>query len=400
MNITIDPSRACGKAKAPPSKSCAHRLLLCAALAEGESEISGISDSQDMLATLDCISALGARYEKSGDTVRVWGMGEDSRGSFPCRESGSTLRFLIPVALTRRSDNKFTGTSRLMTRGVGIYEEIFREKGVSFTKGLESLEAKGLLQSGNYSFRGDVSSQFVSGLMFALPLLRGNSTVKVLPPVESRAYIDLTIQILAMFGVQISEPEKNLFCISGSQRYQPAKACAEGDWSNAAFLLAFNELGGEVELSGLSESSLQSDRACVESFARLREKDAAIDISGCPDLGPVLFAVAAAKNGGAFTGTARLRIKESDRAAAMAEELRKFGAAVTVAENSVTVRSHGIHPPTRELRGHNDHRIVMALSVLASMAGGTIQGAEAISKSFPDFFGVLRELGVEVHGEI
>lgn len=395
MKVTIIPGRAQGVIAAPPSKSCGHRVLLCAALAEGESRIRGISGSQDMEATMDCIRAMGGTCRREGDTVTVEGTGGRAapQAVYPCRESGSTLRFCIPPALVPGGHAAFTGAARLMERGIGVYEEILPPKGISVEKTASTIALRGSLTAGTYTLRGDVSSQFVSGLLLALPLLAGDSTVCVLPPVESRPYIDITRDVMASFGVYVEEERENRFHIPGGQRYGSRAAAVEGDWSNAAFLMA---LGDGVEVTGLRDNSLQGDRVCREMLRRLREPGAVLDLAPCPDLGPILFAAAARGHGAVFTGTRRLRIKESDRVAAMAQELAKFGVRVQAEENRVTVLPGGITAPTEELDGHNDHRIVMALSVLAASAGGTISGAEAVNKSYPDFFDALRTLGLTI----
>lgn len=400
MNIKIKPCTLSGRIQAPPSKSYAHRLLICAALADGKSTVHGISESEDMCATLDCISALGVKADRIGKSVTVHAGNRALTGNeFPCRESGSTLRFFIPIALACGDEAVFTGTRRLMERGVGIYETLFGEKGIEIEKTDESIRFRGRLTPGSYILRGDVSSQFVSGLLFALPLLDGDSVIKVLPPVESRKYIDITIDAMRFFGVEVSETEENTFSVRGRQSYRAKEAFVEGDWSNAAALYGFNALGGSLTIDGLNESSIQGDRACIDIINRLNCEGAVIDLSDCPDLGPVMFALAAAKNGAVFTGTRRLRIKESDRAQAMADELKKFGINVIVEENSVTIEKSPLRAPTELLDSHNDHRIVMAMTLLASLTGGEISGAEAIRKSYPDFFRVLEKAGLETeHG--
>ncbi len=413
MNITIKPGKLNGRITAPPSKSYAHRMLLSAAFTDGQSEISGISSSEDMLATLNCLTALGAEYEKTDSRVKIKGIkanhpdGREIRAAdhlpqFPCRESGSTLRFMIPVALAVCGGGCFTGEPRLIERGIGIYEDLFADRGISVDKTNNSISVRGKLSAGEYTIRGDVSSQFITGMLFALSLLEGESRVEVLPPVESRAYIDITVDVLKTFGVQVTEEKENLFTIRGGQSYQAGNYRVEGDWSNAAFLYAFNTVGNELEIDGLNEHSIQGDRVCVSCFDQLTGKNAAaaeelsIDLSNTPDLGPVLFAAAAALRGGYFTGTRRLRIKESDRAQAMAEELQKFGVKCLVGENEVVVLQSLLRKPEVPLNGHNDHRIVMALSVLASVTGGTIEGTEAVSKSWPEFFDVMEELGLDI----
>lgn len=396
MKVSIKPGRASGCVCAPPSKSYAHRLLICAALAEGESRICGISKSEDMNATLDCLTALGRCYEVTGTEVKILARREATQAEFLCRESGSTLRFFIPLALALRGGGRFTGTARLMERGVGIYEELFGKRGVHIEEDAESIRFQGTLEAGEYTLRGDVSSQFVSGLLFALPLLKRDSLIRVLPPVESRRYIDITIDAMRRFGVKVWEREENCFAIEGGQQYTAQSAEVEGDWSNAAALLAFNSVGGAVTVTGLERESLQGDKICVEHLARLERPGAEIDISDCPDLGPVLFAAAAAKHGAVFHGTRRLSIKESDRAQAMAEELKKFGIRTELGENRVKVFPGKLEKPRQTLSAHNDHRIVMAVALLASMTGGEIEGAEAVRKSYPDFFETLRQLGLEI----
>ncbi|MDY3785493.1 MAG: 3-phosphoshikimate 1-carboxyvinyltransferase [Eubacteriales bacterium] len=409
MRAIFKPSYLSGSVYAPPSKSYAHRMMICAALADGYGTVSGISESEDMLATIDCIKALGADCRLTGGELDVKGIYSEDNGSdilrrsdqsivFPCRESGSTLRFFIPIAAALFDSCIFKGTERLMERGIGVYEHIFEKQKISCRMVSDGIYINGRIKSGVYEIPGNISSQFVSGLLFALPLLDGQSIIRVLPPVESRAYIDITIQVLRKYGITVEEPEPNTFAVAGGQHYHHTYANVEGDWSNAANLFALNAVGvgKSIEISGLSDKSLQGDRICKEYFRELDNKGSVTDISNCPDLGPILFAVAAAKHGGTFTGTRRLRIKESDRATAMADELEKFGIKATVEENSVTVNAGELHSPRSVLCGHNDHRIVMALSVLACIVGGEISGAEAVKKSFPDFFEVLKALGAEV----
>ncbi len=421
MRIRIEPSRLFGNVMAPPSKSYAQRLLIAAALARGKSTISGISESEDMGAALDCIRVLGASFEKKGDTVCITGAGDALRGDgsapisglegaldddackgegfeavFLCRESGNTLRFLIPVSLCFFDRVCFKGSRRLMERGISVYEELFSQRGISIEKGEDFIRLEGVLSSGEYEARGDVSSQFITGLLFALPLLKGDSTLKLIPPVESRPYIDITLDVLKSFGIEIREEGENAFFIKGGQAFCEKDMAAEGDWSNAAFLYALNSIGHELRISGLNMESIQGDRGCLRLFEELSKEAPCIDISGCPDLGPVLFSLASAKNGALITGTKRLKIKESDRASAMASELSKFGGRLEIMENSVRVMKADLRRPSEPLCSHNDHRIVMALSVLLSLTGGEIEGAEAVRKTWPDFFDVMKKLGMKV----
>ncbi|MBQ9358325.1 MAG: 3-phosphoshikimate 1-carboxyvinyltransferase, partial [Abditibacteriota bacterium] len=263
-------------------------------------------------------------------------------------------------------------------------------------KGPRSLTVRGSLGPGTYRIRGDLSSQFASGLLFVLPLMDGDSRIEFTTPPESLPYIQMTIQVLDMFGVKVNS-DGDALAIPGGQKYLPRDADAEGDWSNAAFLEVLNLFGGSVKTEGLDPDSLQGDKICREYFARLAAGFAEADISQCPDLGPVLFAAAAGLHGGRFTGTARLAIKESDRAAAMAEELAKFGIRCRAEDNEFTVYPGELKAPTVPLYGHNDHRIVMALASLLTVTGGSLRGAEAVNKSWPEYFDTLKTLGVEVY---
>ncbi|MBQ8146231.1 MAG: 3-phosphoshikimate 1-carboxyvinyltransferase [Clostridia bacterium] len=396
MKAIIEKSRAEGKAFAPPSKSYAHRLLICGALANGSSIIDGVSESVDMEATLGCIRALGASYTKTGDRVSINGgiNKENKKRILNCFESGSTLRFFIPIALLTGDECVLTGSERLMSRGLEVYEEIFERQGISFTREKNQITLNGTLKPDVFNVRGDISSQFISGLLFALPLLDGDSTINITTKLESASYVDITIEALKLFGIEIQKNQSSFF-IKGNQKYICSNRRVEGDYSNSAFLDAFNILGGDVDVLGLNEGSIQGDKIYKEYFKLLSSGTPTLDISNCPDLGPVLFALAALKNGATFTGTKRLKIKESDRTEAMKTELNKLGVCLDVQENSVTVHS-GACAPNETLFGHNDHRIVMALSIALTLFGGEIDGCEAVSKSYPDFFEVMAKLGIRV----
>ena len=398
MNITVKKSVARGRIPAPPSKSMAHRLLICAGLSRGESCIRSVEPSQDVLATLDCLRAMGADCRMAGDVVYLKGCdpflppGERLR----CRESGSTLRFCIPLLLLSGETFTVSGKGRLMQRPQGVYAELCRSQGLLFRQADDTITLRGALRAGSFVLPGDVSSQFVSGLLFALPLLPEDSELRILPPVESRSYIDMTLQALGAFGVEArwGPGEEPALHIPGGQRYAPCDTVVEGDYSNAAFFGALAALGDDVTVAGL-QPSLQGDRVYGAYFAQLRRGRAVLDVTDCPDLAPVLMAAAAGLHGATLTGTRRLRIKESDRGAVMAQELKKLGARCAQEENSIEIFP-GLHAPEVPLCGHNDHRIVMACAVALTRTGGVISGAEAVTKSFPDFFDRLRDLGIEV----
>ena len=231
--------------------------------------------------------------------------------------------------------------------------------------------------------------------MFALPFIEENSKIIIEPPFESRPYIDMTIDALASFGVQVKFEDENTIAIEGNQRYSPANTTVEGDWSGGAFLLALKMLHEGIDVCGFNDHSLQGDRVCEEYFNKIKEGDPTLDITDCPDLGPILFSMAAYFNGATFTGTKRLKIKESDRASAMKVELEKLGARVDVFDDTVRVYG-GVNKPTECIFGHNDHRIVMAMATLLSKLGGSISGAEAIKKSYPEFFEVIKKLNAKL----
>ncbi len=398
MKVTIEKSSPAGTVVAPPSKSMAHRLLICSGLAAGKSIVHGIAQSEDVLATLDCLKALGAKYTVNGDDVTVTGIGGKSipSANLYCRESGSTLRFFIPICLLNGNEFSLHGSETLLKRPMSVYEDICSEQGIYFKNTGDKISLSGKLTPGSYHVKGNISSQFISGLIFALPLLDGDSTISISAPIESCSYINLTIDSLSAFGVKAEWVDERTIYIKGNQCYNASEVNVEGDYSNAAFFDALKALGGNVSVTGLSDKSLQGDRFYPKYFDMICRGTPTIHISDCPDLGPVLFALAACKNGGVFTGTARLKIKESDRGAAMASELEKFGVSVKVDEDSVVVYPADFHPPKEILHGHNDHRIVMSLAVMLTLTGGEIDGAEAVAKSMPNFFDELKKLGIKV----
>lgn len=399
MIATIEKSVAIGSVYAPPSKSMAHRLLICAGLADGKSIIKNVAFSQDILATLDCLSAIGAEYKIYDDTVEIKGANPKNiknNVSACCRESGSTLRFFIPIMLLCGKSCSLNGSAYLLKRPLSVYENICLNQGITFNLTDNCLNLKGPLNSGEFIIDGGISSQFISGLLFALPLMAGDSIIKITPPVESRSYINMTISALKTFGVFTEWLDENTILVKGNQSYTPGCVNVEGDYSNAAFYEAFNRIGGNIEIAGLNKDSLQGDKVFYEYYDLLSSGTLKIDITDCPDLAPILITLASIFGGAEFTGTKRLEIKESNRGKVMAEELAKFGADIDVFENNIIVNKTELHPPLSVLSSHNDHRIVMSLSVISSIYGGIIQNCEAVSKSFPDFFDKIKSLGIKV----
>ena len=415
--MKINPSTAKGIMTSPPSKSMAHRNLICAALADGTSIIHNIDFSEDIKATISCLESLGVKIQVTGDdenatstsgtTLTVFGTGgifTAQPHSLFCNESGSTLRFFIPIAMLSDQEAIFTGSQTLLSRPLSVYEDICTKQGIAFQRiedstgnqSYKQLKFHGKLQPGNFEIPGNISSQFITGLLFVLPLLSSDSTITLTNSIESRAYIDMTIQTQKSFGVKIEWQNENTLYISGNQHYKPGEQTVEGDFSNAAFFEALNTIGGNVTVQGLNLHSLQGDKVYLTHFEELKKGFVQIDISDCPDLGPILFVVAALHHGGKFTGTKRLKIKESDRGTVMCEEFAKLGIATRQSENEIEIsplQDKSTRPLT--LLGHNDHRIVMALTVLLTKVGGNIEGIEAVRKSLPDFFVRIRKLGID-----
>ena len=397
MIAAFRPCRLSGSIDAPPSKSMAHRYLIGAALCGETCRLSGFDYSEDILASIDCLRALGAEIAIQGDcvTVNPKGFMKAENPVLACRESGSTLRFFIPLGLCLGREVILQGSQRLLERPLGIYEDLCREKGFAFEKKENAVKLCGRLNRGHYQIRGDVSSQFITGLVFALLYLGEESSIEIVPPFESRSYVNLTLSALKAFGADVEFVGEYRIEIRKSQMH----ACAgriEGDYSNAAFLDAFNHIGSHVQVGNLKADSLQGDRVYRDYFRLISEGTPTLDISDCPDLGPVLFALAAMKNGAVFTGTDRLKAKESDRGMAMHEELKKLGGGLIFGDNVITVPKQELADQGEVLSGHNDHRIVMAMSLILSRIGGEMGDAQAVRKSYPGFFEDIKRLGAKV----
>ena len=398
MIATFTPCKLAGTIVAPPSKSMAHRYLIGAALSKEICTLSGVDYSEDILASIDCLKALGAGIAVDADRVTVdpSGFMQAENPVLECRESGSTLRFFIPLALCLGKRVTLRGSQRLLERPLGIYEDLCLEKGFEFCKSNDSVTVCGKLESGAYELRGDVSSQFITGLIFALLYLGKDSVIRIIPPFESRSYINLTISALKSFGANVDFTDEYTIHIKPSQMHAYSGRI-EGDYSNAAFLDAFNHIGSRVCVDNLNSESLQGDRVYKSYFQQISAGTPTLDISDCPDLGPILFALASMKNGAVFTGTERLKAKESDRGLAMHEEMKKLGGGLIFGDNIITVPKQNLQYQGVPVSGHNDHRIVMAMSVILTKIGGTVAGAEAIRKSYPGFFDDIKQLGAEVN---
>ena len=401
MKIKIFKSNASGNVVAPPSKSYAHRLLIASFLSNKKCVVSNVEFSNDINATLNCIKELGGSFIIKDNEVIFDGKNDKEIKEeyvLDCGESGSTIRFLIPIALVLKKNSKITmkGTEKLISRGLSVYEDIFKKAKVEYSYTKDSFSFCGKLTSSKFSVPGNISSQYISGLIFALSLLKRDTQITITGNIESLPYINLTIDTLAHFNVTI-ELKENVVYIMGHQKYARCNSNVEGDFSNAAFLEALNyvDLNNNVNVKGLNYFSRQGDSIYMKLFPKLEGQSPTIDISNCIDLGPILFTVASLLNGAKITGIKRLRIKESDRVACMVEELNKFGASIEVFDDEVIIKKVDLHKPTEIINGHNDHRIVMSLAVLLTKYEGIIDGIEAVNKSFPTFFNKLSEVGIK-----
>ena len=401
MIAKIKAGAAAGSVVVSPSKSVAHRLLINGAMCRGESTIRNLPTNEDIAATIDCLRAMGADITLDGKgncTVRGFGGRTDtSPRRLCCRESGSTLRFLIPVAMLDGIETEFSGSERLFQRPLSIYSDICREQCLLWQPTDKGVRVCGKLTAGDYYLPGDVSSQFITGLLLALAEGERDSRILLTTHPESNSYIDITVNTLAEFGIETERRGLREIYIPGGQR----RVCVrdlevEGDESGAAFFGALGALGDKVEVLGLNPKTLQGDRVWREMLADIAKGHTQLSVADCPDLAPILMATAAACHGVTLTHTARLKIKESDRGTAMAEELAKCGIRTVVEDNKITVLGGGLHAPTTPIDGHNDHRIVMAMAILLTRVGGEIQGAQAVSKSMPEFFDLLSSLGIDV----
>ena len=404
MQKTVSPASLCGTLDVIPSKSASHRAVMMAALCKEETRLAPLQRSRDIEATLACAAALGLGQHDAPQGLRT----------LDCGESGSTLRFFIPLALDGRGPVRFVGHGRLMQRPLSVYEQLFVPRGVRWALSGDALTVEGQLQSGEYALRGDVSSQFITGLLLALPLLSGDSVIRITTALESRGYVELTRRIQAAFGVASRWADGHTLLVPGGQTpTSPGSFAIEGDWSHAAFYLVAGALGkaGPLTLRHLDMDSTQGDRAIVPILrgmgARIEETSqgltvypsvlhgAQVDVTQVPDLVPVLaVAMAGAQGESRITGAARLRIKESDRLSAIASALCACGAQVReLPDGLVICGGQPLHGAAVD--GCNDHRIVMAMAVAAALCDGeiTISDAEAVAKSAPAFWQEYASLG-------
>lgn len=390
MDITITPTRLSGTVRIIPSKSQAHRLLICAAFAEHETVLRCPDTNRDIEATADCLRALGAEITRDAEGYTVFPIRSvPVCAVLPCRDSGSTLRFLLPVAGALGVDTVFQMEGRLPQRPLSPLWEEMERMGCTLTRPTGSaIRCRGKLKSGVYTVSGGVSSQFITGLLLAFPLIPGASRLEITGKLESAPYVTMTLKAMEQFGVRVRD-----FTVAGDQSFtSPGTVTVEGDWSNGAFFLAAKALGSNVTAAGLRLDSPQGDRAAASLLPALNEKQT-IDASDIPDLVPILAVTAACKRGAVFTNIARLRLKESDRVESVKAMIRALGGAAEADENTLTVLGTGLRGGTVDAK--NDHRIAMSAAIAATACSGrvTILGAQCVEKSYPQFWEVYKELG-------
>ena len=422
-DLKVYPSKLEGSIKVPPSKSMAHRAIICASLSDGKSKIDNIDYSDDIIATIEGMKALGANIIKKGDSLEVEGIYSSSLNRneeriIDCNESGSTLRFLVPIALLIPGKSKFVGRGNLGKRPLKTYYEIFDKQEIKYSYENEklNLDIEGNLKGGKFYVEGNVSSQFITGLLFTLPLLKEDSKIVITTEMESKGYIDLTLSAMKEFGIDIINNDYREFIIKGNQKYTSRDYRVEGDYSQGAFFLCANALGNDIEVKDLSLKSLQGDKEVVDILERMgvefinsengiRSKvkneinSTIIDGSQCPDIIPVLAATAAlAKGRTEIINASRLRIKECDRLAAVNSELSKLGVNVVENEDGLIIDGIDSLDGGIEVWSHKDHRIAMTLAIIATRCKNPIiiKDYECIAKSYPNFFEDYKMLGGKV----
>lgn len=440
--LTIEPKKLSGAVKIPPSKSMAHRAVICAALSDGTSVIDNIDYSDDIIATIDGMKALGAEVIQEGRKLIINGENtfKKTGGIVDCNESGSTLRFLVPLSIAKGNEIKFTGRGNLGKRPLNTYYDIFDKQGIeyNYTEGVLNLEIKGELKGGEFPIEGNISSQFISGLLFTLPLLKEDSKVVITTKLESKGYIDLTLSMMEKFGIVIENNDYKEFIIRGNQTYKATNYKVEGDFSQAAFYLCAGALGNDVVCNDLDEESLQGDKECIsilkrmgavflkefkvtkdyskyesdnsERFTHENKFDAGlgfgkeelrgtvIDASQCPDIIPVVTVVAALSKGETrIINGERLRIKECDRLNAICTELNKLGADITELEDGLII--NGVKTLTGgKVSSHSDHRIAMSLAIASTRCIDDIilEDPDCVKKSYPHFWDDFKMLGGKI----
>ena len=411
--ITLFPTSLKGDVKIPPSKSLSHRALICAALADGISEITNIIYSEDIIATIEALTKLGAKFTRNKDSVIVKGVKKLKLKDkeINCNESGSTIRFLIPLFSLTNKEVHFIGKESLIKRPQTIYQEIFNQDGNTFKQDNNKIVVKGSVKGREYHIKGNVSSQFFSGLMFALPLIDEDSTIYYEGNLESKSYIDLTIDMLNHYGIDIKRLENGFF-IEGNQTYKEKDYRVEGDYSQAAFFLVAGVLNGVINVDDLKHDSYQGDKQIIDIIKDMSgrliftenglvaEKSSTysttIDLMNCPDLGPIVSLLASLSKGKTrIINAGRLRIKESDRIESTVQTLSKLGANITSTVDEIIVTGHNTLDGGVTLDSYNDHRIAMMIAIASIRCEKeiTLTRANAVNKSYPHFFDDFKKVG-------
>ena len=423
-DLKIIPSKLKGSVKIPPSKSMAHRAIICAALSDGICRIDNIDYSDDIIATINAMNSLGATIEKYDDYIEVVGIYKNinkikRNRIIDCNESGSTLRFLVPISLLFKGSNKFIGKGNLGKRPLTTYYNIFNNQGIkySYEENNLNLVVDGELKPGVFEVEGNISSQFITGLLFALPLLNGDSKIIITKEMESKGYIDLTLKAISDFGIEIINNNYSEFIIKGNQKYNARNYRVEGDYSQAAFFLCADGLGNNVLCRDLDLNSLQGDKEIIDILERMNVVfnaneiglsgevngeliSTVIDGSQCPDIIPVLSAVSALSKGTTeIINAGRLRIKECDRLSAVTSELKKLGAQIIEKEDGLVITGVEKLQGGVEVWSHKDHRIAMTLAIASTMCKKPIiiKDYECVAKSYPSFFEDFKALGGNIH---
>ena len=454
MSLKVNNLFLKGNVKIPPSKSYAHRAIICAALSDGFSKIENIVLSDDINATINAVKALGADISINDDCISVYGIYRDHNNkadvnykkdliSIDCMESGSTLRFMIPISTLFNTDKEFIMRGNLGKRPLDVYKRIFDINGIKYKNHTDENDnltdrddsydrfvvSDGYIKPDRYIVPGNISSQFITGLLFTLPLIDGDSVLELEGKIESKGYIDITLQVLSDFGINIEKKNERTFLIKGNQKYKAGNYRVEGDFSQGTFFLCADALGSDIEIEDLNPDSIQGDKETLKilsdmgyefKFSKDKEKTVfkcrginntneelnlkgcIIDAAGCPDIIPVISVCAAVANGRTkIINAGRLRIKECDRLHAICSELSKLGAQISEGEDYIIIEGKEKLKGGCDVWSHKDHRICMMLAIASSICEEPVNiiDTECVSKSYPDFFDDFIKLGGEIHGE-
>lgn len=418
MNIIVHNSKCKGEVNIPPSKSDMHRAIISASLAKGRSIIRNVTLSQDIEATINAFITLGAKITLDGNVLYIEGI--DLNNVEPCvidcNESGTTLRFLIPILSVLNKNSKLKGAKKLLSRPLSVYENIFNEQNLKFNLNEDYLEIEGKIKPKEYIVEGDISSQFVSGLLFSLPLLDGDSIIKVKEPFESESYVNMTLKTLKEFGININRVNKNEFHVYGKQKYKASEYNVEADFSQFAFYAVLGALNNDLVCKGLNFNSCQGDKVILDILKDFGVKyevnndevkiyrcphisGSLVDLKDCVDLGPIVMVLSLfSEEKVRLINTRRLVFKESNRVDAIVSNFIKLGANIDIKENEVIINPSLLTNTDEVLNSFNDHRVMMALVVLSSVLNDytLISDATCVKKSYVNFYKDMLNLGIEV----